>query len=459
MGYLLNLPEAVVRLLVTYSAQSVLGIVLFLIFIYFSKVYRRKFLRTWSVSWLAFSLYMMGLVVVTIQLTNRDSNRLAASMFTQSACFLQILFLLVGTYELITNNVLRRSRILLYAALTILVAVISVLPSGAALPPFLYFIRYGLRSFLTMMAFLVAGIVVGIHPSFNKGFAQRLLSISFLLFCLDQFMYFSVVVTSMWNHDLNIPNYLGLIDLLLISLTGLSMVMWLLEDERERLKKTNQELDKFLYSASHDLRAPIASILGLTYLGKVELGEEKARMYMGLIEERIKKLDLVIFDILSLARSKKFELKIETIDLNKLVDETVADVKFNKGAAAITLEYERSDSNVFQSDYSQMKIILSNLMANAVKYHNVAQHYPFIRIIFRRTNEKVEITVEDNGQGIPKESIPKIFEMFYRASEGTEGTGLGLYIVKEALSKIKGTIFVQSQYGKGSAFTIVLDNA
>ncbi len=106
-----------------------------------------------------------------------------------------------------------------------------------------------------------------------------------------------------------------------------------------------------------------------------------------------------------------------------------------------------------------MKVILSNLMANAVKYHNLDQPNPVIRVKFLRKPEGVSITVEDNGQGIPAESLPKVFDMFYRASLNTEGTGLGLYIVREALNKVKGTIAVKSEFGKGSAFIIFLENA
>jgi signal transduction histidine kinase len=106
-----------------------------------------------------------------------------------------------------------------------------------------------------------------------------------------------------------------------------------------------------------------------------------------------------------------------------------------------------------------MKIILNNLMANAVKYHNIDQPNPYIRVSFKRMRNVVEIAVKDNGRGIAKENIPKIFDMYYRASPGTEGTGLGLYIVQEALIKIKGIVLVDSELGKGSTFKIVLDNA
>ena len=150
---------------------------------------------------------------------------------------------------------------------------------------------------------------------------------------------------------------------------------------------------------------------------------------------------------------------MEELCLKDLVDETITDIKFNKGASAIELDYNPSVADVFVSDYNQIKIVLNNLLANAVKYHNLDQPRPYIRIGFIRNDDQVEIIVEDNGQGIPEESLPRIFEMFYRASVDTEGTGLGLYIVREALNKVKGTIDVTSELGKGSIFRIQLENA
>jgi signal transduction histidine kinase len=249
------------------------------------------------------------------------------------------------------------------------------------------------------------------------------------------------------------------VDLLLISIMGMSMIMWLLEDERTRLDKANKELDRFLYSTSHDLRAPIASILGLTYLGKMEFEEERARTFMDMIEARVKKLDMVIGDILSLSRSKKMDVKLEKINLKDLLDNSIMDIKFNKGASSISLDYTHDPSHVMLSDFNQMKIVLNNLLANAVKYHNIDQPNPFIRVLFERENDVVKIAIQDNGKGIAEANLPKIFEMFYRASLDTEGTGLGLYIVKEALSKVHGTIDVKSELGKGSTFTIILENA
>lgn len=139
--------------------------------------------------------------------------------------------------------------------------------------------------------------------------------------------------------------------------------------------------------------------------------------------------------------------------------DTIADVKFNQNAPEISLRYSEIPDDSFRADYIQIKIVLSNLIANAVKYHNINQEDPFIRVAFQRTGKSVRIEVEDNGRGILKEALPKIFDMFYRAETGVEGTGLGLYIVKEALTKINGKIEVKSEYGVGSTFTITLLDA
>ena len=222
------------------------------------------------------------------------------------------------------------------------------------------------------------------------------------------------------------PFFFGLLELICNSVIGISMVAWLLEDERNNLKKANTEMDSFFYSTSHDLRAPIASILGLTNLAKVELKDETALRYFDMVENRVKKMDSVISDILQLARSTKSELKFQTIDFSKLLHEVIADVKFNKGAKSIHLKIEPFTSNRLVSDYNQLRIILGNLIGNAVKYHNVEQDDPYIAVRFQNLDAGILIEIEDNGSEIAKEHQEKIFNMFYRASTQSDGTGLGL---------------------------------
>jgi signal transduction histidine kinase len=454
-----NLSEAVERLLFLYIAEVILGLILFFIFRHFGNLYRRRFLYTWSLSWLAFSFNIIftGIVII-LSGQSQSVGRIGLSIFAQLACFLQIIYLLRGTYELVYERSFNKKRFRTILIATFFIALIIVLVFGQD-PDYgflRHLLRVGSRTLVTGIGFLITGLVCWYNRKFTKGFGQRLLAASFLVYSVYQLYSFIIVMLNVADPYWYTP---GVTDLLLIAVIGMSMVMWLLEDEQEKLEKANQELDQFLYSTSHDLRAPIASILGLTYLGKLEFEEEKARTFMDMIETRIKKLDLIIGDILNLSRSKKIDVRIEELDLKEMIDNTVMDIKFNKGASAISLDYKHDPSHVFKSDFNQVKIILNNLMGNAVKYHNINQENPYIRVTFFRKKDAVEIGIEDNGQGIPEDSLPKIFDMFFRASPTTEGTGLGLYIVREALTKINGNIEVKSRYGKGSVFTIILTDA
>ena len=455
------LTEASARVIYIFLSQLVLGLLLFFVFRHFSLLYRRRFLYTWAQSWMAFSVYMLssGLIIwfVEAELT----YKILLNIVAQFSCFLQIIMMLRGIHEMVSERALSRRRFRQLIIVFLLIAVASVVayyerPDDAIQH---HLLRFGSRTMTTGLGFLITGFVVWFHPKFTKGFGQRLLASSCFIYSFYQLYFFMVVMLSAINIQIGPPRFYGIADVLIISIMGMSMVMWLLEDERLKLEKAHFEMDRFLYSTSHDLRAPIASILGLTYLGKIEFMEEKARMFMGLIEERIRKLDGVISDILSLSRTKKFQVKLEPLRLRELLDDVFADLKFNKNASSIALDYEYDPTHVFRSDYSQMKIILRNLIGNAIKYHNPDQSNPYIKIYFRRFDGYVEIAIEDNGQGIPEDSLPKIFEMFYRASINTEGTGLGLYIVNEALQRVKGSISVASTFGKGSTFTIQLEDA
>ncbi|HEY5916280.1 MAG TPA: HAMP domain-containing sensor histidine kinase [Chryseolinea sp.] len=457
----LDLSDYSARLLYVTFAEVTLGLIFFFIFRHFGLLYRRRFLLTWALSWLAYATFMSTSGFVSVFLLETTSMfRDSLSIVAQVACFLQIILILRGTYELIYEKAFSKRKFRIIFLLTFVFGLFSVIAFGQAGPFSRYLVSFGSRAIITGIGFLVAGMVVWTNRKFSKGFGQQLLSSSLILFSIYQLYDFTIrLLNILGTRVVPLNLMVGAVDLLLISLMGMSMVMWFLEDERENLNKENKELDSFLSNTSHDLRTPIASILGLTYLGKLELQEEKARTFMNMIEERIKKLDLVIGDILSLSRSKKIDLKIEELDFAKLLDETMADIRFNKGVSAIQLEYQADLGHVFKSDYNQMKIILINLMSNAVKYHNLNQPNPYIRVSFKRIKSVVEIAIQDNGQGISRDSLPKIFDMFYRASSTTEGTGLGLYIVQEALSKIKGIILVDSDLGKGSTFKVVLDDA
>ncbi len=447
-----------------YVAQATLGLVMFFIFRHFSLVYGRRFLRTWSRSWLAFSIYMISTVILMINLEDENyppPGWIPLNIVAQVGSFLHIVYILIGSYQLVRSRPVNRR---IYQAIIIGVVILGIAtvfafgqsPEGGYER---YLLRIGSRSLISGIGFLLAGIVVWRNPKFTRGVGQKLLTVSFVAYSGYQFFYILMIVFDTGSEQAMLPGSRGLINLMMIAIMSMSMVMWLLEDEREKLRQVNKDLDSFLHSTSHDLRAPITSILGLTYLGKVELTEEKGRNYMELIEQRAQKLNMILTDVLRLSKTKKLGIKLQTIRFSDLVNDVVSDIEFLKGTSRIRLDYEKNSDSSFYSDPAQISIILSNLITNAVKYHRLNQDDPYIRIAFKRISDTVIFSVEDNGQGIPAHSVNKVFEMFFRASQETDGTGLGLYIVKEALAKVKGKIEVESEFGKGTIFTVTLENA
>lgn len=456
--------EVTARIATTYLAEGLIAAVIVIAFLYFAHIYKRLYLKTWALSFGSFAVSVFSVGLTTLynaQLT--EGFKLASSFVAQAGIFLHAFFLLIGLFELFRGTAFRLKFLMGWAAVVVGLSFLTIWvfhdADGVQGSLNRYVLRIGTRYLVIAFSFLCAGILAWRSPLFKKGIGQRLLIVAFLLYGVTYCYYFTVVIFNYFGGTFSFPFFFGMVELLLITLSGLGMVLWLLEDERDRLSKINSELDSFLYSTSHDLRSPIASILGITNVAKLELTDETALRYMTMIEERIKKLDLVISDILKLSRSKKLDLKIESIRFDDLLKDTIADVKFNHNAPDISLRYTEKTDDHFVSDYIQMKIVLSNLIANSVKYHNINQENPFIHVAFQRTGKNVRIEVEDNGRGIPKEALPKIFDMFYRAETGVEGTGLGLYIVKEALTKINGKIEVKSEYGVGSTFTITLLDA
>jgi signal transduction histidine kinase len=144
------------------------------------------------------------------------------------------------------------------------------------------------------------------------------------------------------------------------------------------------------------------------------------------------------------------------VNLNVLLTEVVDSLAFSEKASQIKIEKAIPASLELITDSSRLKVILANLISNAIRYSDLKKEPPFILIEASSNVEEVKIMVKDNGQGIAPEHHVKIFDMFYRASVNSKGSGLGLYIVKESLDRIGGSIKLSSELGVGSTFTVVL---
>jgi signal transduction histidine kinase len=231
------------------------------------------------------------------------------------------------------------------------------------------------------------------------------------------------------------------------------------EIENQELKTANYELDRFVYSTSHDLRAPLNSMLGLMEIAAEETTEEPTLEYLKLLKTSAKKLDGFISDILDYSRNSRMEVTKELIDFKGLLDDITQNLKF-MGDINRNVDFNidiTGDTPVY-ADKNRLVTILNNLISNAIRYQNTQIPNPFVNIKIETFDAETKITIRDNGIGIPKELQPKIFDMFYRVSNQSIGSGLGLYIVKEAVNKLNGTIEVQSELNEGATFFIQIPN-
>lgn len=231
-----------------------------------------------------------------------------------------------------------------------------------------------------------------------------------------------------------------------------------LENTNEELTKANAALDSFVYSASHDLKAPLNAISGLIQLFRMDKDEERRNDYLGKIEKSVKKLEGFITDIVDYSRNSRQVFKVEKVALESTIEELLEELKFSPNAKKIEMQQSFSGNAYLHTDKVRLEAILKNLVSNAINYADHKKSPPFVHIAVKNGEEGATIRIVDNGIGIKEEYLDRIFEMFYRATEEIDGSGIGLFIVKEALDKIQGKVTVESAYGEGTIFNITLPN-
>lgn len=223
----------------------------------------------------------------------------------------------------------------------------------------------------------------------------------------------------------------------------------------EELKTRNTELDNFVYKVSHDLRAPLSSILGLVNLSKLPGNTDDLHEYIRIIGEKVADLDHFISDVLSHSKNLKLDIKIDKIDFKSILSRTITDLNYLEGAADVQFDIS-IEQDEFYSDPWRIGEIFRNLVSNAIKYRQTDAGHPRVQVQISSADGGIKIVFADNGIGINEENLSRIFEMFYRATEQSDGSGIGLYIVKNAVEKLNGLIEVQSKPGAGTTFTILL---
>src|SRR5258706_15085928 len=234
-----------------------------------------------------------------------------------------------------------------------------------------------------------------------------------------------------------------------------------LRNQNEELVKINKELDSFVYSVSHNLRSPLASVLGLVNVAMLDGLKDRDMVegYFQMIKKSISKLDGTLKEILNYSRNARSDVVISEINLDQLVRQSFAEMKYLQGHHDISKKIDIGNTVPFYSDGYRLSIILANLISNAIKYCDEGKDNSFIQVSATITPAHAIVHILDNGMGIQRDHLPEIFTMFYRATEKSEGAGLGLYIVKETLERLHGRIAVTSRLGEGTDITLTLPNA
>lgn len=233
-----------------------------------------------------------------------------------------------------------------------------------------------------------------------------------------------------------------------------------LRKQNEELVKINKELDSFVYSVSHNIRAPLMSVLGLVNLAKLDDRNSNSpfRHYFAMMEHSIHRLDDTLKEILDYSRNARSSLTITKVNLQKLIEEGFERLKYLEGSEQIEKRITIEAPVSFYSDAYRLTVIFNNLISNAIKYRDVKKDVSFIEIDVKITQSYAFIRISDNGIGITDEYIHKIFDMFFRATDRSDGAGLGLYIVREAVEKLQGTVKVHSKPYEGATFELVIPN-
>jgi len=222
------------------------------------------------------------------------------------------------------------------------------------------------------------------------------------------------------------------------------------------LEKTNEELDRFVYSTSHDLRAPLASIMGLINLTELEKEPEpeEIKKYLGMMKDRVNNLDGFIQDIIDYSRNSRVDLVLIPVDLNNMVQEVILNNQFNENAVKVSISTKIELEDTVIIDSTRMSRVLNNLVSNAIKYNDYSKESPSVHVNAFREGDTLSIKVSDSGKGIRPEIQDKIFDMFFRGTENAEGSGLGLYIAREMILKMGGKLSFKTNLGSGTTFRI-----
>lgn len=233
-----------------------------------------------------------------------------------------------------------------------------------------------------------------------------------------------------------------------------------LKKQNAELIKINKELDSFVYNISHNLRSPLASVIGLINVAQLDRNKdpEVIDKYFGMIKKSTLRLDDTLKEILDFSENLRTDLQISKIDLNQLFDESVSRVRNIKDSDKIERQFTFPSDTEFYSDYYRLTVILSYIISNSTKYRDEKKENQLVRVSASISETQATFSIWDNGVGIQSDRLPNVFDMFVRSNESSDGAGLGLYVVKDVIEKLNGTITIDSSYEEWTQVDVAIPN-
>lgn len=228
--------------------------------------------------------------------------------------------------------------------------------------------------------------------------------------------------------------------------------------QAEALKVLNEELDQFVYRSSHDLKAPLTSVLGLVNILQIDAKEEAMMLYLEKIKKSVDKLMIVLHDLTNYSRNSRLSIEHKPINFEELITHVQEELNYLERSDKIEIDYVIDEEVEFVSDVIRVDILLTNLLSNALVHHDLIKPFPKIWIDIKVFENEAIIKIKDNGKGINDEIKDKIFDMFFKGTNDSQGSGLGLYIANGVVKKLNGKLEFESTFGEGSEFIITLPN-
>lgn len=231
-------------------------------------------------------------------------------------------------------------------------------------------------------------------------------------------------------------------------------------ERTHELEVTLGELDTFLYRSSHDIRRPLSTLLGLENIARLQTKDPEIATLFSMVGETARHMDSMLLKLQMAYELAQYNVVYENVPVVEIIRDQVE--KFDKRIVngTIKLEINTKNSIPLISNPKLFTIVIKNLLENAVFFRKQdigVQLLITVQAIYTETN--LQLRVQDNGIGIEEPYVSKIFDQYFKGTQSSKGNGLGLYLVKKALDKLKGSITVDSEFEKGTTFTVFLPYA